>query len=91
MKKICRNCGAKVPKKSDICKKCGEPYEYIDLIRLDPEAEKALQIDKPSVMNNVCVLILSVLVFAYSLFLIYPFNRKFFIFIQSLSYLSFTF
>ena len=71
MKKICRNCGAKVPKKSDICKKCGEPYEYIDLIRLDPETEKALQIDKPSVMNNVCVLILSVLVFAYSLFLIY--------------------
>ena len=34
MKKICRNCGAKVPKKSDICKKCGEPYEYIDLICL---------------------------------------------------------
>ena len=71
MKKLCRNCGAKVPKKSDICKKCGEPYEYIDLIRLDPEAEKALQIDKPSVMNNVCILILSILVFAYSLFLIY--------------------
>lgn len=71
MKKLCRNCGAKVPKKSDICKKCGEPYEYIDLIRLDPEAEKALDIEKPSVMNNVCALILSVLVFAYSLFLIY--------------------
>ena len=49
MKKLCRNCGAKVPKKSDICKKCGEPYEYIDLIRLDPEAEKALQIDNPKV------------------------------------------
>lgn len=71
MKKLCKNCGAKVPKNSDICKKCGEPYEYIDLVTLDPEMEKALQVEKPSIMFNVCILILSILIFAYSLMLIY--------------------
>lgn len=71
MKKLCKNCGAKVPKKSDICKKCGEPYEYIDLITIDPETEKALQVEKPSIMLNVCLLILSILIFAYSLVLVF--------------------
>lgn len=70
MKKLCKNCGAKIPKKSDVCKKCGEPYEYIDL-ELDPETEKALQIEKPSSMINVCILLVSVLVFIYSLVLIF--------------------
>lgn len=71
MKKICRNCGAKVPKKSDICPKCGEPYEYIDMVRLDPELEKNLNVEKPSVMINVCLIILSVLVIAYAALLGY--------------------
>lgn len=69
MKKLCRNCGAKVPKKSDICPKCGEPYEYIDIVKLDPETAQMLQVEKPSVMSNVCVIILSVLILAYSGFL----------------------
>ena len=70
MKKLCKNCGAKIPKKSDVCKKCGEPYEYIDL-ELDPETEKALQIEKPSNMLNICILLVSILVFIYSLVLIF--------------------
>ncbi|WP_049962785.1 SH3 domain-containing protein [Ruminococcus sp. HUN007] len=71
MKKLCRNCGAKVPKKAEICPKCGEPYEYIDLVRLDPEEEKLIQVDKPSVMPNVCALILSIAAFCYALTLIW--------------------
>lgn len=71
MKKLCRNCGAKVPKKAEICPKCGEPYEYIDLVRLDPEEEKLIQVDKPSIMPNVCTLILSTLAFCYALTLLY--------------------
>jgi hypothetical protein len=70
MKKLCKNCGAKIPKKADTCKKCGEPYEYIDL-ELDQETKKALAVRKPSYVINVCVILLAVLVFAYSLLLIY--------------------
>ncbi len=71
MKKLCRNCGAKVPKKSDICPKCGEPYEYIDVVRISPEEESIIKVEKPSLMLNICILILAVLVFAYSLMLVY--------------------
>ena len=71
MKKLCRNCGAKVPKKAEICPKCGEPYEYIDLVRLDPEEEKLIQVDKPSVMPNVCALLLAIAAFGYALTLVW--------------------
>ena len=71
MKKICRNCGAKVPKKAEICPKCGEPYEYIDLVRLDPEEEKLIQVDKPSLMPNVCALLLAIAAFGYALTLVW--------------------
>ena len=71
MKKICRNCGAKVPKKAEISPKCGEPYEYIDLVRLDPEEEKLIQVDKPSVMPNVCALLLALAAFGYALTLVW--------------------
>lgn len=71
MKKICRNCGAKVPKKSDLCPKCGEPYEYIDVVRVDPEMEKQFKVEKPSIMLNVCLLILSILILCYSVVLAY--------------------
>lgn len=70
MKQLCKNCGAKIPKNSDICKKCGEPYEYIDL-QLDPETEELVKVEKPSNMPHICILLLSIMVFAYSLFLIY--------------------
>jgi len=71
MKKLCRNCGAKVPKKAEICPKCGEPYEYIDLVRLDPEEEKLIQVDKPSLMPNVCALLLAIAAFGYALTLVW--------------------
>ncbi len=68
MKRRCKNCGAKLPKKSDICKKCGEEYEYIVL---DPETAKLIEVEKPSSMLHICILLLSIVIFIYSLLLIY--------------------
>lgn len=68
MKRTCKNCGAKLPKKSDICKKCGEEYEYI---ALDPETAKLIEVEKPSSMIHICIAILSTIIFIFSLILIY--------------------
>lgn len=70
MKNLCKNCGAKIPKNSDVCKKCGQPYEYIEL-DLDPETQKLIEVKKPSNTINICILLLSILIFAYSVALIY--------------------
>ena len=66
--KRCKNCGAKMPKGTDVCKKCGKTYEYIDL---DPESKELITVVKPSNMLHICILILSVIIFLYSLLLIY--------------------
>ncbi|MBP1564651.1 MAG: SH3 domain-containing protein [Oscillospiraceae bacterium] len=68
MKRTCKNCGAKLPRKSDICKKCGEEYEYISL---DPETAKLIEVEKPSSMIHVCIMILASIIFIFSLLLIY--------------------
>lgn len=66
--KRCKNCGAKISKGDDLCKKCQETYEYIDL---DPESKELVTVIKPSNMLHICILILSVIIFLYSLLLIY--------------------
>ncbi len=66
--KRCKNCGVKIPRGTDVCKKCGQTYEYIDL---DPESKELITVVKPSNMLHICILILSVIIFLYSLLLIY--------------------
>ncbi len=70
MRKICKNCGAKIPKNSDTCKKCGEHYEYIDF-EMDNETKELITVEKKSNMIYICILILSIIIFIYSLVLIY--------------------
>ena len=76
MRKICKNCGAKIPNNSDTCKKCGEHYEYIDF-ELDDDTRSLITVEKRSNMIHICLLILSILVFIYSLVLVYlRFTKK---------------
>ncbi len=70
MKKICKNCGAKIPRNSDTCKKCGEHYEYIDF-EIDDQTKELITVEKPSNMIHICLLILSIIIFIYSLVLVY--------------------
>lgn len=72
MKRICKSCGAKIPKNKSICKKCGEAYVDIETeLELDEETKALVTVDKKSNMIHVCILLLSILVFVYSLLLIY--------------------
>lgn len=72
MKRICKSCGAKIPKNKSICKKCGEAYVDIEMeLELDEETKALVTVEKKSNMIHVCILLLSILVFLYSLLLIY--------------------
>lgn len=66
--KKCKNCGAKIPKDSNVCEKCGSTYDYIDL---EPEEKEMLLVDKKSNILHICLIILSVIIFLYALCLIF--------------------
>lgn len=70
MARRCKNCGAKLPKKSDICKKCGEQY-MDDFSEFDAETQEMLAVQKPSNVFYVCLIIISVFVFLFALLLIF--------------------
>ncbi|MDO5560303.1 MAG: SH3 domain-containing protein [Oscillospiraceae bacterium] len=66
--KKCKSCGAKMPKGSNVCEKCGSTYDYIDL---DPEEKELLTVDRKSNVIHVCLIILSVIVFLYACSLVF--------------------
>lgn len=70
MARRCKNCGAKLPNKSDICKKCGEQY-MDDFNDFDAETQEMLAVQKPSNVFYVCLIIISVFVFLFALLLIF--------------------
>lgn len=70
MARRCKNCGAKLPNKSDICKKCGEQY-MDDFSDLDPQTQEMLNVQKPSNVFYVCLIIISVFIFLFALLLIF--------------------
>ncbi len=70
MTRRCKNCGAKLPKKSDICKKCGEQY-MDDFSDFDAETQEMLSVQKPSNVFYVCLIIICIFVFLFALLLIF--------------------